>query len=426
MASTPRPHVTALYLHVPFCPSVCPYCDFHKMLRSEPLVARYLDRLEVEAAALAMRYRGPLETVYFGGGTPSHLRDHELERVFALLRTHWVDEHGRLGARETTLEADPRTFDAQRLEFFRSLGVTRLSIGLQSSQDEVLKFLGRVHSAEEGLAAVSTALASGLGANVDIMTSIPGQDLERDLRTVLDLGVKHLSVYSLTIEPNTPFGWRGVTVDAEADADAFELAGTIIKEYGLERYEVSNFAAPGHESVHNLTYWRGGHYLALGPGASAYLPEGRFGVRLKSAPIKGWLLGVPPERDGLGATDVVLERLMTGLRTREGVDLRELHDITGLDVTEHAAVWLQDGLRHGLLTLTSGGGLAPHAEVGPTDWATTIQPPPEPASSELQPAPQTGIAAADGPLVLRATPVGLERLDGLLRAFVNVWPEEPA
>lgn len=345
------------------------------MLRSEPLVARYLDRLESEAEEVAAAFPGELDTLYLGGGTPSHLSDAELSRLFAALRRGWADEAGRLGRLETTLEADPLTFDERRLETFAELGVTRLSIGLQSTQDDVLGFLGRVHDREEGLQAVRWALASGMRVNVDIIMAVPGQDLERDLRTVLDLGASHLSVYSLTIEPNTPFGWRGVTVDPEADADAFELAYEVTSEYGLERYEVSNYAKPGDESLHNLTYWRGQHYLALGPGASAYLPVGRFGTRLKSPPIKGWLLGAPAERDELTADDLVLERLMTGLRTKEGVDLARLAARSGGRLEELAPAWLRDATRHGLLRLEGD--------------------------------------------VLRATHEGLARLDALLLSFVK-------
>lgn len=363
--------VEALYLHVPFCPSICPYCDFHKMLRNEGLVARYLERLEREAAALATRYPGPLRTVYFGGGTPSHLSDDELTRALTAVERGWDG----LGSDETTLEADPLTFDEQRLELFGNLGVTRLSIGLQATQDHTLKFLGRVHDGSQGLAAVKMALRSGLRTNVDIIMAVEGQDLELDLRTVLNLGASHLSVYSLTIEPNTPFGRRGVQVDADKDADDFELAGEIIAEYGLKRYEVSNFARPGEESHHNLAYWRGDHYLALGPSASGYLPEGPHGTRYHNGPIRTWLLGAAPELEVLDAADVVLERLMTGLRSSEGVNLRELQQRSGQALQVVAATWLSNALRHELLEL-------------------------------------------DDDSVLRATATGLERLDALLRTFV--------
>ncbi len=343
------------------------------MLRNEGLVARYLDRLEVETAELAASYPGKLDTIYFGGGTPSHLTDEELERVFAALHEGWGADAGSV---ETTLEADPLTFDEARLERFLANGVTRLSIGLQSADDATLRFLGRVHDARQGLTAVAQALAAGLRVNVDVIMAVPGQDLESDLRRVMDLGARHVSVYSLTIEDGTPFARRGVRVDPEADADAFELAGRVLAEYGLERYEVSNFALPGEESRHNLVYWRGEPYLALGPSAAAYLPDGGgFGKRSKNPPIKDWLLGAPPELDLVGPDDYVLERLMTGLRTREGLDLTTLEERVGASLQALAPAWLHDVTHHGLLTVTAGR--------------------------------------------LRATPVGLERLDALLRAFVG-------
>jgi len=338
--------VRALYLHVPFCPSVCPYCDFHKMLRNEGLVGRYLERIEQEAEVLAERYPGPLDTIYLGGGTPSHLRDDELERVVgALARTF-----GFPGRLETTLEADPLTFTPARLGAFRDLGFDRLSIGLQSTQHAVLRFLGRVHDGAQGMQALTWALASGLRVNADVITAVPGQDAAEDLRRVADSGVGHMSVYSLTIEPDTPFARRGVRVDPEREADDFEATAPLLSRYGLERYEVSNYARPGEEARHNVAGWRGAHYLGLGPSASSYLPEGGpFGTRLRNPPMRAWLEGAPPERDVLDAEGVLLERLLTGLRTREGVDLGALRDLTGLGPEDVAPRWLDDALRHRLL-----------------------------------------------------------------------------
>lgn len=368
-----------LYLHVPFCPGICPYCDFHKMLRQEGLVARYLDRLEAEAEEVGERYGGArLDTLYLGGGTPSHLTDAELERVFAAVRRHW-DGAGSL---ETTLEADPLTFDPGRLQLWRDLGVSRLSLGLQSTQDPVLAFLGRLHDGHQGAQAVTWALEAGFRVNVDVIAAVPGQDLRTDLERVVALGAKHVSVYSLTIEPHTPFALRGVRVDPDVDADAFELAGELLQRAGLARYEVSNFAAPGEESRHNLAYWSGAHYLALGPSASAYLPEGGpFGTRTKNPPIKTWLLGTAPERDVLTAPDYVLERLLTGLRTAAGVDLADLEASAGLAVEQAAPGWLAGMLKAGMLS-----------RVGAS------------RSSEDR---------------LRATPEGLARLDAVMRAYVQ-------
>ncbi len=366
----------SLYLHVPFCPHVCPYCDFHKMRRDERLVARYLDRLEQEIDEQAARYPGRPATVYFGGGTPSHLSDAELARVVGALERAF----GFPGTVETTLEADPLTFDPERLARFRDLGFDRLSIGLQSTQDPVLRFLGRAHDGRAAMQALDWALASGMRVNADVITAVAGQDAERDLRTVASSGVGHMSVYSLTVEAGTPFALRGVVVDREREADDFELAAPVLAEYGLERYEVSNFARPGDESRHNQSTWRGEPYLGLGPSASSHLPDGvagagAFGTRLRNPPIRRWLEGAPPESEALDAEGVVVERLLTGLRTREGVDLDRLRELTGRTPEAMAPAWWRDALRHRLLEV-------------------------------------------EGPR-LRATADGLARLDALLRTFVQ-------
>jgi len=342
------------------------------MLRHEGLVARYLDRLEGEIGANALLYPGPLTTVYLGGGTPSHLRDDELTRLLGAIDAAW----GRDGRVETTLEADPLTFDQDRLALFAALGVDRLSLGLQSTQDDVLRFLGRLHDGAQGVDAVGMALRSPLRVNVDVMTSMEGQDLELDLRTVAEAGTRHVSVYGLTIEENTPFGRRGYRVDEDLDAAAFELTSRVLAEFGLERYEVSNFAAQGQESRHNLGYWRGDYYLGLGPSASAYVPaHGPFGARIKQPPLKGWLTGAEPEIDVLDADSFILERLLTGLRTRDGVDLAALRDRTGVALEDTAARWLSDTTHHELLSLEGDS--------------------------------------------LTATPTGLQRLDAVMRAFVG-------
>jgi oxygen-independent coproporphyrinogen-3 oxidase len=346
----------ALYLHVPFCPSICPYCDFHKMLRHDGLAASYLDQLEREAEELVRRHGAPLDTIYLGGGTPSMLADAELQRITHLLERTW----GFPAALETTLEADPLTFDAERLRFFRQLGFSRLSIGLQSTRDSVLKFLGRRHSGAEGLDAVRQALDAGFEVSADLITAVPGQDVRSDLEALLATGVQHVSVYSLTVEPFTPFALRGVTVDEDEAADAFSLAEEILARHGLERYEVSNHALPGHESQHNQSYWHGAWYLALGPSAASFLPpagevtdsgEPVLGVRRTNPPIKLWLLGKQPEAQLVDGFEFMLESLMTGLRTRRGVNLAVMDARTGQDFRQRFSKPLGQALEHGLLQL---------------------------------------------------------------------------
>ena len=341
----------SLYLHVPFCPQVCPYCDFHKMRRHEGLVAAYLDRIEAEAETLAARFPGPLRTLYLGGGTPSHLDDAELERVLAAVRRGW----GGLGTVETTLEADPGTFDAARARGWREAGVTRVSIGMQSTQDAVLRFLGRSHTGAEALRAADDALAAGLDVSLDVITAVPGQDARVDLAAAAASGAQHVSVYTLTVEPYTPFAQRGVEVDEERAADDFELAEALLAEHALERYEVSNHARRGFESHHNHVYWRGDGWLALGPSAAGFEPPhpadppGTRGVRTRNPPIKAWLMGAPPERTPVDGVELALELLMTGLRTREGVDLTRLRERCGVDPEARFAPQVAAALAQGTL-----------------------------------------------------------------------------
>jgi putative oxygen-independent coproporphyrinogen III oxidase len=341
----------ALYLHVPFCPQVCPYCDFHKMRRDPGLVAAYVDRVVAEAAETAARWPGALDTVYVGGGTPSHLRDDELGAVLGAVVRGW----GGLGRLETTLEADPLTFGADRLARWRDAGVSRVSIGLQSTQDDVLRFLGRGHRGADALRALEHALAAGLAVAADVITAVPGQDATRDLTAVAASGVGHVSVYTLTVEAHTPFARRGVRVDEDRAADDYELAEEVLAARGFERYEVSNHARPGQRSRHNPVYWRGEACLALGPAAAGLLPPGpcdppgTVAVRTRNPPIKAWLRGDPPERTPVDGRAFVLERLMTGLRTVEGVDLGDLLRGTGVDVRATFPDALAVATRHGLL-----------------------------------------------------------------------------
>jgi len=324
------------------------------MRRHEGLVAAYLERLEREAEELYRRFPGGLDTIYLGGGTPSMLHDGELERIAGILAAAW----GWPARLETTLEADPLTFDRRRLDFFANLGFNRLSIGVQSTQDEVLSFLGRRHHADEGLAAVAMALEAGFNTSADIITGIRGQDAARDLHTLARTGVQHLSAYGLTIEPYTSFAVRGVAVDPEKDADDFELTRLILGDYGYRRYEISNYARPGYASQHNRTYWRGDFFLALGPAAAAFEPaderllgEGYLGVRRRNPPIKGWLLDRAPELLPVSADDYVLDVIMTGLRTRRGVDLVTLEKRSGILVTDRYQELIREASEHGLLRM---------------------------------------------------------------------------
>jgi putative oxygen-independent coproporphyrinogen III oxidase len=348
--------LASLYIHVPFCPHICPYCDFHKMKRNEGLVEAYLNRLGNEANERYQEFPVQLDTIYFGGGTPSHLSDKELTHVVEGLNRTW----GFPAKLETTLEADPLTFDKERLQFLKTLGFNRLSVGLQSTQDSVLKFLGRVHTGKEGLEAVTMGLEAGFEVSADLITGIEGQDTAKDLHALAQTGVPHVSVYSLTIEPFTPFAIRKVQRNEDKEASDYDLTNEILSGYGLERYEVSSHAKQGHESKHNQVYWGGDYFLALGPSASGFVPLNRrgetsssslLGFRYTNLPIKVWLKGEAPEVTTLTPERYVQDVLMTGLRTKWGVDVLRLEQRTGINLLTRYNEVVNMFIKHGLLEL---------------------------------------------------------------------------
>lgn len=336
-----------LYVHVPFCPSICPYCDFHVLTRQAGLVERYLEKLDEEARTLADTYALDLDTVYLGGGTPSFLRDHEMRSLVESIQRHlgW----GRL---ENTLEINPGTVSPERAELWRSLGFDRASVGVQSLDDPTLKFLGRRHDSRQARQAVERLLTRGFRVSGDLITAVPGQPLDADIHGLVNLGVGHVSAYTLTIEPGTEFARRGVQVDEDAEHEGFTRTEEVLSEYGFTRYEISNYARPGQESRHNLAYWHGKTYLGLGPGAAGHYPalhgEG-LSVRRTNPTLHDWLAGERGESLPIDAQEYVTDALFMGLRLREGVNLSALSERSGLNVEEHYANALQRNLERGLL-----------------------------------------------------------------------------
>ncbi len=277
----------ALYLHIPFCRSRCAYCDFRSQAVGEDgdLARSYADallRLVGECASEGVLDR--VRTVYIGGGTPTALGEGLatlIEGVRDLL------PHG-LG--ELTFEANPESTTPELLRACREAGATRASIGAQSSDDAVLRRLGRIHSAREALRAIERASSAGLRVSADLIAGCPGQgpgDLAKDVRRIVGAGAAHVSVYALEVHEGTPFGdleaeGRLDAPDEDGAADLLEEASRALEEEGLSRYEVSNYARPGEESRHNLAYWEGRAYLGLGPSAASML-EGEGGGRLRLA-----------------------------------------------------------------------------------------------------------------------------------------------
>ncbi|MFC4424725.1 radical SAM family heme chaperone HemW [Deinococcus navajonensis] len=349
------PVVRHLYIHVPFCPTICPYCDFHVLTRRAGLVEAYLARLEEEAAQLAGRYAVDLDTVYIGGGTPSFLRDAEIRTL-----AETVQRHLGWGRAENTLEINPGTVSPDRAGLWQALGFDRASVGVQSLDDATLRFLGRQHDAQQAREAVSTLVNTGFRVSGDLITAVPGQPLDDDIARLVELGVGHVSAYTLTIEPGTEFARRGVTVHEDDERLGFERTEERLSVLGFERYEISNYARPGQRSQHNLAYWQGRTYLGLGPGAAGHYPAGQEAVpdgsgaslltlRRTNPHLHDWLQREAGDTVPVDATEYVTDALFMGLRLREGLNLEALSRRSGLDVSSRYSEVIRRNVGRGLL-----------------------------------------------------------------------------
>jgi oxygen-independent coproporphyrinogen-3 oxidase len=330
-----------LYVHVPFCVRKCSYCDFYSLAqppdRAAPDAARYLAALEVELASLPPGFVP--ETIFFGGGTPTELATADLSRLLAMVRRR-VDP-GRV--REWTCESNPGTLTPEKAELLRASGVNRVSLGVQSFDPENLRFLGRIHTAEEAVAGFRLLRACGFGnVNLDLIFGIPGssqETLRRDLETLAALGPEHASCYCLIFEEGTPLARmraQGLVreVAEEDELAQYALAREVLARAGYRHYEISNFARPGRECRHNLLYWGAGEYVGVGPSAHSHWGGARWG-NVKSLVL--WterLLAGRPARDfeeRLEPEARAREALVMGLRRTDGVERAAFRAETGFD-----------------------------------------------------------------------------------------------
>lgn len=358
----------ALYVHWPFCTSKCPYCDFNSHVRDKVDQPRWADGLLRELDHFADMTAGrTLTSVFFGGGTPSLMPPSTVEAILRRADERW----GLPAGTEVTLEANPTSVEADKFRGFRAAGVNRVSLGIQAMNDHDLKALGRRHSADEALAAIHLARDLFPRYSFDLIYARPGQSVsawQEELSRALDHAVGHLSLYQLTIEEGTQFHTlhaRGdlVLPDEDTQGDLYAATQELLNAAGLPAYEVSNHARPGEESRHNLTYWRYGDYVGIGPGAHGRLTLNgtKLATRTHRAP-EVWLdralatgTGAKPF-DPVTASDRLTEMLMMGLRLSEGVPLTRIQEETGRPLTD----WLQpgrlDGLfRHGMLHRVGDG-----------------------------------------------------------------------
>ncbi len=328
----------SLYVHLPWCLKKCPYCDFNSHeLKGELAQANYLDALRHDLeAALPFIWGRRVHTVFIGGGTPSLFAPEAIEQLIGDIRARLPLEPGC----EITLEANPGTFERDRFRGYRAAGVTRLSIGVQSFNDARLAALGRVHDAAQAIAAVEEAQRSFETFNLDLMYALPGQSLaefDADLAQALAFEPPHLSVYHLTIEANTLFANQPPALPD--DDTAFEMLDRIsarTAERGLERYEVSAFARPGHRCAHNLNYWEFGDYLGIGAGAHSKLSfphrvvrQTRF--RDPATYVRQALAGQCVSNDEEVARSALpFEFMLNATRLKEGFELERFSERTGL------------------------------------------------------------------------------------------------
>ncbi len=333
-----------LYLHIPFCHRVCPYCSFYKHTPGATSVGSFVDAIAAETKA---RLTETPRTLYLGGGTPSMLSPSHLSKLFAAL--HEKIDFSQLD--EVTMEANPATFDAPKAKLFCDLGVTRVSLGIQAFTPHVLEILGREHSVAQASESIDILREAGMPSiNIDLMFSIPGQskdDWQQTLEHAISLDPDHISAYNLTYEEDTVFFEslrRGeMRENEDHDADYFHLADELLTAAGFDHYETSNYAKPGHHSTHNQGYWCGEDYLGLGPSAVSTLD----GVRWKNvADTARYVAQVQSighaltESETLNAEARRLERIALGLRTKDGISL----DLLSADAITRARTLADEGL----------------------------------------------------------------------------------
>ncbi|MEK5390691.1 radical SAM family heme chaperone HemW [Margalitia sp. FSL K6-0131] len=319
----------AAYIHIPFCEHICYYCDFNKVFLKGQPVDEYIDALLKEMRLqLEMTPVNQLETIFVGGGTPTVLNETQLDRLCNGVRAILPFHNG-----EFTFEANPGDLSEEKLRILHEYGVNRLSFGVQSFNNELLKKIGRTHTSDDVFETLTKAKKAGFeNISIDLMYALPGQtedDFRSSLRTALELNLPHYSSYSLIVEPKTVFynlmrKGKLHLPSEDAEARMYEILMTEMEKHGLHQYEISNFAKPGFESKHNLVYWNNEEYFGFGAGAHSYVEQVR---RSNSGPVKKYLTrlekGELPifDQHKLTKQEMMEEEMFLGLRKNEGVSL---------------------------------------------------------------------------------------------------------
>jgi oxygen-independent coproporphyrinogen-3 oxidase len=357
----------AVYIHWPFCRSKCPYCDFNSHVRHGGIDQhRFVRAYAAEIAATARRIGGrTVSTVFFGGGTPSLMEPATVAAILDAVAAAWRIAPGV----EVTLEANPTSVEAGRFAGYRAAGVNRVSLGVQALDDAALAALGRTHTAGEALAAVAVARSLFARYSFDLIYARPGQTpaaWRTELTAAIGQAAEHLSLYQLTIEPDTPFAALAaagkLTVpNADLARTLYDTTQEICEAAGLPGYEISNHARPGGECRHNLAYWRYDEYAGIGPGAHGRLDiDGRRHATVTAKQPEAWLMGVEANGHGLAAdepltrSETAEEFLLMGLRLAEGIELERFRALAGFPLSERR---IADIAAHGLVERTADGRL---------------------------------------------------------------------
>lgn len=359
LASRKKPLIEHLYVHIPFCTHICPYCAFYKTKNSLPEMKGFLVALKQELLWATEHFDIKPKTLFWGGGTPSALSLSQLEELFAIWP--WTD-----GNAEFTLEANPSTISKDKAKLLLDSGVNRISLGVQSFDEASLKLLGRTHTEKQVFRTMETLREAGFSnINIDLMFALPGQPLQNwnnSLEKATLLSPAHISTYNLNYEEDTEFFSRLQTgvwqIDQDQERDFFFYAADFLRERGYHQYEISNFAHPGYEARHNLACWKGKDYLGLGPSACSTLGKKRWqnvsDIRqyITSTQIHGF-----PEHavERLSSEQKRSERLILGLRTVQGVPKNEIRHRTQIirDLTRERLI----EQKNGFISLTHNGRL---------------------------------------------------------------------
>lgn len=358
--------MAGIYIHIPFCKQACHYCNFHfstSLRYKNELIAALLKEVELQQKYLTGE---AIETIYFGGGTPSLCSKEEIAVILQKLRSSFTVLPGA----EITLEANPDDINGDRLEDWKATGINRLSIGIQSFFDEDLKWMNRAHSAQQAVDSLQLAVSGFDNITIDLMYGTPGLTNEKWKQNVdqaIALNIPHLSCYALTVEPKTPLDklirqHKSADINPDKQSDQFLLLMQWLEEAGYEHYEISNFAKTGFRSRHNSSYWQGKKYIGFGPSAHSFDGNTRWwNIANNNSYIDSINKGIIPfEKEELTTIQKLNEYIMISLRTAEGLNLSKIDKAVGLELRAASKKYIETGLikmENNFLKLTNAGKL---------------------------------------------------------------------